>query len=190
MSERINIEQVNHLSNEEFVARFGSLYEHSPWVAEAAYNARPFGSLEELHGAMVRAVDAAPEGRKMDLILSHPELAGEAAAEGTLTPESTREQTSAGLDGLTPEEYEAFHRLNAAYKEKFGFPLITAVREHTKETLLSSAEARLENPREEEIETALSEIAKIAHLRLQELVEPQPGPGIPTREETWEGGRA
>lgn len=174
MSEKIAIDRVNDLSKDEFVARFGSLYEHSPWVAEEAYGARPFGSLDGLHGAMVRAVDAAPEERRLELIRAHPDLAGKAAMTGDLTPESTREQTSAGLDRLTPEEFEAFTNTNREYRERFAFPLIFAVREHTKESIMKSAEARLENPLTEEIETALGEISKIARLRLEDLVEDKP----------------
>lgn len=171
MTEKITVDEVNRLSREGFVKRFGPLYEHSPWVAEEAYGARPFEGLDGLHAAMVRAVAAAPEGRKMDLIRAHPDLAGRAALAGELTPESKREQASAGLDGLMPGEYREFHRLNDAYKEKFGFPLIFAVREHTKETILAGAERRLEHSRPEEIETALAEISKIARLRLEDLVE-------------------
>ena len=171
MPEKITVEEVNRLSREGFVELFGPLYEHSPWVAEAAYGARPFTSLDGLHSAMARAVEAAPEGRRMALILAHPDLAGRAAMAGELTPESKREQASAGLDALSPGEYREFHRLNDSYKEKFGFPLIFAVREHTKETILAGAERRLEHSRPEEIETALAEISKIARLRLEDLVE-------------------
>ncbi len=157
------------------MARFGSVYEHSPWVAEAAWRERPFRSLLELQGAMERAVSAASDERKMDLILAHPDLAGKAALAGDVTAESEREQASAGLDRLSPEEYEAFTRLNEAYKERFGFPMIFAVRENTKETILAGAEARLENTRSEEVETALGEISKIGLFRLRELVGPEPG---------------
>jgi OHCU decarboxylase len=171
MPQKVTVDRVNRLSREGFVERFGGLYEHSPWVAEQAYGARPFNGFDGLHGAMVRAVEAAPEGPRMALILAHPDLAGRAAMAGELTPESKREQASAGLDELSPGEYREFHRLNDAYKEKFGFPLIFAVREHTKETILAGAQRRLEHSRPEEIETALAEISKIAHLRLEDLVE-------------------
>ena len=106
----------------------------------------------------------------MALILAHPDLAGKAAVAGELTPESRDEQASAGLDRLTPEEYEAFTRMNADYRERFGFPMIVCVREHTKESILQNAASRLGNSREEEVEVALGEIAKIARLRLRELV--------------------
>jgi OHCU decarboxylase len=171
MPQKVTVDRVNRLSREGFVERFGGLYEHSPWVAEQAYGARPFNGFDGLHGAMVRAVEAAPEGPRMALILAHPDLAGRAAMAGELTPESKREQASAGLDELSPGEYREFHRLNDAYMEKFGFPLIFAVREHTKETILAGAQRRLEHSRPEEIETALAEISKIARLRLEDLVE-------------------
>ena len=166
----MSLEEVNRLGREEFVSRFGPVFEGSPWVAERAWEARPFGDLSGLHGAMVEAVSEAPEERQMSLIRAHPDLAGKAAIAGELTPESTREQASAGLDRLTPEEYEAFTSLNAGYREKFGFPMIVCVREHTKESILSQAEARMEHSRDEEVEVALEEIAKIARLRLDDLV--------------------
>jgi OHCU decarboxylase len=169
--EQATIDEVNNLDRKGFVSKFGALYEHSPWVAEEAWNERPFGSLAELHGAFVRAMYEAPQERQLDLIRAHPDLAGKAAIAGELTPESAHEQASAGLDRLTPEEYENFHRLNTAYRQRFGFPLIIAVREHTKETIFADAEARLKHSRPEEIKTALIEIAKITRLRLQDLVE-------------------
>jgi 2-oxo-4-hydroxy-4-carboxy-5-ureidoimidazoline decarboxylase len=179
----MTLEEVNRLGREEFVSRLGSVFESSPWVAERAWGSRPFGSFFELHGAMVEAVDEASEERRMDLIRAHPDLAGRAAVAGELTPESTSEQASAGLDRLTPEEYEAFTKMNTNYRERFGFPMIVCVREHTKmpstayeiptltkESILRNAKDRLKNSREEEVEVALGEIAKIARLRLMELV--------------------
>ncbi len=178
MPRKITVNEINRLSEDEFVARFGSLYEHSPWVAAGAWRERPFGDLSELHGTFQRVVRDAPPERQLDLIRAHPDLAGKAAIAGDLTPESTREQASAGLNRLTPEEYEkAFTKANREYRERFGFPLIIAAREYTKETILAEGEARLKHSRSEEIETALSEIAKIAYLRLQDQVEPGSGEG-------------
>ena len=171
MPEKITVDEVNRLRREAFVRRFGPLYEHSPWVAEEAYLERPFDGIDMLHEAMVRAVYAAPEARKMALIRAHPDLAGKAAVAGELTRESTREQSSAGLDRLTRGEFGEFQRLNGAYREKFDFPMIFAVREHTKETILAGAEERLQHSRQEEVDTALAEISKIARLRLEDLVE-------------------
>ena len=189
MPEKVSIEGVNDLDQGGFVARFGGLYESSPWVAEEAWRERPFGGFSELHEAFVRAMRGAPQERRMDLIRAHPDLAGKAAVAGELTPESRGEQTSAGLDRLTPEEYEAFTRMNVDYRERFGFPMIVCVREHTrmpsteteiptitKETILQNARDRLKNSREEEIEVALGEIAKIARLRLEDLVETDEAP--------------
>ena len=174
MPEKVSIEGVNDLDRGGFVAKFGGLYESSPWVAEEAWRERPFGGFSELHEAFVRAMRGAPQERRMDLIRAHPDLAGKAAVAGELTPESKGEQASAGLDRLTPEEYEAFTRMNADYRERFGFPMIVCVREHTRESILQNAESRLENSREEEVGVALGEIAKIAHLRLKDLVEIDP----------------
>lgn len=171
MAQKITVDRVNALDKAGFVERFGPLYEHSPWVAEEAYYARPFEGIDGLHEAMVKAVNAAPEARKMALIRAHPDLAGKAAVAGDLTRESTREQSSAGLDRLLPGEYREFQRLNSAYRGKFGFPLIFAVRQHTKETILAGAEERLRHSRQQEVETALAEISSIARLRLEDLVE-------------------
>jgi OHCU decarboxylase len=191
--EKITLDQVNHLGREEFVERFGSLFEGPPWIAEAAYNERPFESVYELRRAFQDAMFDAPPERQLELIRSYPglgrmvetdqasmdvgisqedyEMLKTASVGRVLGPESLRDQSSAGLDRLTPEEYENFHRLNNAYREKFDFPLIVCVREHTKETILSNGEARLKNPPAQERATALVEVAKIANLRLQDLVE-------------------
>ena len=175
MPEKLTLEGTNRLGRDEFVARLGSVFEASPWVAQRAWGSRPFGSFAELHGAMVAAVSEASMGRRMALIRAHPDLAGKAAVAGELTPESTGEQASAGLDSLTQGEYEAFTEMNRTYKERYGFPMIVCVREHTKESILRNARSRLGNSREEEVETALGEIAKIARLRLQDLVEREGG---------------
>src|SRR5688572_20567275 len=100
MPEKITVDEVNSWGQDEFEARFGALYEHSPWIAERAWHERPFGSLSELHGAFLRAMNDAPPERQLALIRAHPDLAGRAAVAGELTPESSREQASAGLDRL------------------------------------------------------------------------------------------
>ena len=171
MPEKMTLEEVSRLGRDEFVSQLGSVFERSPWVAERAWGSRPFEGFAELYGAMVGVVDEASRERQLALIRAHPDLAGKAAIAGELTPESSGEQASAGLDRLTPEEYEAFTEMNRAYRERFGFPMIVCVREHTKESILQNAESRLENSREKEVEIALGEIAKIARLRLRELVE-------------------
>jgi xanthine dehydrogenase D subunit len=152
------------------LADLGTLFEHSPWVAEEAWRRRPFAGVAELHAALEAAMREAPRERQLALINAHPELAGREAQEGALTRESTHEQASAGLDRLTAGELEALRRLNRDYRERFGFPLIVCVREHTKDSILAWGTARLEHSREREIEIALGEIAKIARLRLADLL--------------------
>jgi 2-oxo-4-hydroxy-4-carboxy-5-ureidoimidazoline decarboxylase len=152
-----------------FVERYGPVFEHSPWVAEAAWEHGPFADREALAHGLEQAMYAAPRDRQLALIRAHPDLAGRAAVEGTLTASSQREQAAAGLDRLTPDEYETFTRTNAAYRERFGFPLVVCAREHTKDSILRTAAERLDHTPEQEIDVALGEIAKIARLRLEDL---------------------
>jgi OHCU decarboxylase len=147
------------------VARYGAIFEASPWVARAAYAEGPFADVDALHAAMVAAVRAAPREQQLALIRAHPELAAPIA----LSDASEREQASAGLDRLGDDEAERWRALNARYRERFGFPLVVCVREHTKDSILAWGEARLGHDRDEEVEIALGEIAKIARLRLEEL---------------------
>jgi len=167
----LSLAELGGLDERRFVGALGSVFEHSPWIAEAAWRRRPFGSVAELHAALELAMREAPRERQLELILAHPELAGREARQRTLTPESSDEQASAGLDRLTAEELEALRRLNSAYRERFGFPLIICVREHNKDSIIAWGVARLAHSREEEIEIALGEITKIARLRLADVVE-------------------
>jgi OHCU decarboxylase len=156
-------------AHEAFVARYGALFEGSPWVARAAFAEGPFAGVDDLHAALVAAVREAPRERRLELIRAHPELAGREAQAGELTSASAGEQASAGLDRLTADEAERWRALNAAYRERFGFPLVVCVREHTKESILAWGEERLRHEHDEEVEIALAEIAKIARLRLEAL---------------------
>jgi OHCU decarboxylase len=156
-------------AREEFVARYGAIFEGSPWVARTAFDEGPFAGVDDLHAAMVAAVREAPRERALELIRAHPELAGREAQAGELSGASASEQAAAGLDRLTAAEAQRWRALNAAYRERFGFPLVVCVREHTKESILAWGEERLRREPEEEVETALAEIAKIARLRLEEL---------------------
>jgi OHCU decarboxylase len=167
----LSLAELGGLDETRFVAALGSLFEHSPWVAEGAWRQRPFRSVAELHDALDAAVRDASPGRQLELIRAHPELAGREGEERKLTDESSREQASAGLESITADELDALSELNRTYRERFGFPLIVCVREHTKESIIAWGTARLEHSREHEIEIALSEIAKIARLRLADLVE-------------------
>jgi OHCU decarboxylase len=171
VGQRRTLSEVNAMDEPSFVAALGGLFEHSPWVARGAWRRRPFASVGELHGAFEAAMREAPRERRLALVRAHPELAGREAIEGELTEESTREQASAGLDRLTAEELGALRRLNADYRERFGFPLVICVREHTKESILAWGRARLGHSHDEELESALGEIAKIAHLRLHDVFE-------------------
>ena len=165
----LTLAALNRADQARFVETLGGVFEHSPWVAEGAWAARPFESVEGLHRAMVGVVEEAEE-KHLGLIRAHPDLAGKAARAGNLTAASSQEQAGAGLDRLSDEEYERFHALNDAYKEKFDFPFILAVKGHTKESILSSFEVRLPHSAEEERRTALAEIYKIARFRLEALI--------------------
>ena len=143
-----------------------ALFEHSPWV-EARADARP--SSGDRHADLMAVVrDATPE-EQLALIRAHPELAGKAAVDGSLTEASAAEQASAGLDRLTQAEFDRFHALNAAYSEKFGFPFIICVRLTDKAGILAAMERRLANDRDTEIATALGQIGEIVRLRLEDM---------------------
>ena len=152
------------------MARFGGVFEDSPWIARETWERRPFGSVDELHAAMVWVIEHSPRSARLELIRAHPDLAGKAAIAGRLTPESTREQATAGLDRLTRAQYERLTGLTAAYRERFGFPFVVCAREHTADSIIAALERRIENQPDEEERTAVSEIAKIARLRLDDLV--------------------
>jgi OHCU decarboxylase len=163
---------VDRLDREAFVARFGGVFEGSPWIAASAWEARPFGSAEGLHAALVAVVERAPRDARRALIRAHPDLAGKAAVAGELTPESEHEQGAAGLDRLTPGQHARLTALTAAYRERFGFPFVVCAREHTADSIIATAGRRMEAAPDEEERTALSEIAQIARLRLADLIAP------------------
>jgi OHCU decarboxylase len=165
-----SLAELNAMDSDAFATALGSLFEHSPWVARDAHARRPFASVAELHGALEAAMRGAPRARQIALIRAHPELAGREAAAGELTAASSREQARAGLDRLSAGEVRALRELNAAYRDRFGFPLVICVREHTKDSILAWGRARLAHGEDEEVDTALGEIAKIAGLRLREVV--------------------
>jgi uric acid transporter len=167
----LSIDQVNQMDRDQFVATFGPLFQGPPWIAEQAYDARPFENVYDLRKAFHDVLFDAPSERQLELIRQYPDLAGAATREGRLATQSVVDQAIAGLDRLSGDEYSSFDTLNHAYREKFGFPLVVAVRENTKETILSSGNARLENSPAAEQATALVEIAKIANLRLLDIVE-------------------
>jgi len=166
----VSLARLNAADETAFAAALGDIFEHSPWVAEAAAAARPFPTLAALLAAMEDAVRKAGAARQTDLIKAHPDLAGKAARAGKITADSIAEQTSAGLDRLSDEEFATFHSLNDAYRDKFGVPFIVCVRRHTKASILRQFEHRLTNTADAERAAALTEIVRIAALRLDQHV--------------------
>lgn len=153
-----------------FVARFGGVYEHSPWVAEAVWDAgRLPDDAEALADAMAAVVEAAGEPAQLALLHAHPDLAGRLAVAGGLTPHSSAEQAAAGLDRCTPAEFAEFQRLNAAYRARFGFPFIIAVRGLERAAILTAFRRRVGNDRAAEFREALDQVHRIARLRLLAL---------------------
>jgi OHCU decarboxylase len=169
--EVFSIDQVNQMDHPEFVATFGPLFQGAAWLAEQAYQARPFEDVYDLRRAFHDVLFEAPPERQLELIRQYPDLAGAATREHRLPTQSVVDQAIAGLDRLNSDEYSSFDTLNHAYREKFGFPLVIAVRENTKETILKSGNARLQNSPAAEQAAALVEMAKIANLRLLDMVE-------------------
>lgn len=161
---------LNQMDRHAFAEALGAIFERSAWVAERAWDARPFRTLADLHGAMVVAVRTASESERLALLRAHPELAGHAARAGPLAAFSALEQAGAGLRTLDAEERQAFDRLNAAYGARFGFPFIICVRNRVRERVLDAFAQRLGNPVEREIETALAEVFEIARHRLESIV--------------------
>jgi 2-oxo-4-hydroxy-4-carboxy-5-ureidoimidazoline decarboxylase len=164
------LDELNACTQGDFVAALANIFEYSPWVAEQAFAARPFAGVNVLFAAMKAAVEHAPQELRLALIKSHPDLADKTQRAAGLTAESTSEQNSVGLDRLSDAEYEAFERVNNAYRSKFGFPYIVCVRRHTKDSILSNFEQRLPNDAATETSTSIAEICRIAALRLDQLV--------------------
>lgn len=167
---QLTLQEINTFDQPRFVAALGSLFEGPAWIVEQTWLARPFSSRERLYEALCSTMDHASSEQQVALLQAHPDLVGRAALAGTLTPESTREQASAGLDALSLSEVATFQSLNQAYRERFGFPFVICARENKKAGILAGFSTRLEHSRGQEIEIALGEVAKICALRLQDLV--------------------
>jgi 2-oxo-4-hydroxy-4-carboxy-5-ureidoimidazoline decarboxylase len=164
------LSELNGCSRGDFVAALANVFEYSPWIAEQAVNVRPFADINQLFAAMKAAVDRAPVELRLALIKAHPDLANKTQRAAGLTAESDAEQNSVGLDRLSDAEYDAFERVNNAYRSKFGFPYIVCVRRHTKDSILRDFERRLPNDAGTEMQTSIGEICRIAGLRLDHLV--------------------
>jgi len=164
------ISDINAMDDEAFTLALGGVFEHSPWIAKRAFANRPFGSIEDLHASMTSVVKNANEQEQLDLILAHPDLAGKAARAGDMTDHSVHEQASVGLDQLSDAEYNLFHELNTAYRDKFGFPFIIAVMDNTKDSILQAFTDRLENGSDIEKNNALKNILRITEIRLKAMI--------------------
>ena len=165
--------QINHFSPAEFSAAFGAVYEHSPWIAERAFALKPalgFTSRAALYAALVATVQSSSESEKIALLNSHPELAGKEAASGALTRESTNEQAGAGLTSMTAVLVAQLREHNAAYRQKFGFPFIIAVRNNTQDAIFAAVISRLNNTRAMEFNNNLMQVGEIARLRLLDII--------------------
>ena len=146
---QLTLATLNGLTDTEAITLLADIFEHSPWIAEAAVAVRPFKDIDALHSEMVRTVASADDERKLALLNAHPELAGDAAREKTLTASSNAEQSAVGLEVLPDDIQGEFNRLNAAYRQKFGFPFIIAVRNHTLASILDAFRTRLDNTRDD-----------------------------------------
>lgn len=161
------------LSREDFVARFGGVFEHSPWIAEGAWDTGLTSAQDSAGGllaAMEAVLRAADPDAQLALVRAHPDLAGKLAVSGELTADSTSEQAGAGLDRCTPQEFQKFQTYNERYWAKFDFPFVMAVTGHGREDILAAFERRLENTPDEELPTALAEVVKIAQIRIAALL--------------------
>ena len=162
----LTIVELNACDRARFVAALGSIFEDSAWVADRAWEQRPFSSIEQLHAAMIAVVHAAPRAEQLALLRAHPDLGTRAR----MSDASTGEQAGAGLDRLTPADFDRLQRLNAAYRKKFGYPFLFAVKGSTTPQILAALEVRVARSPEEEFAEALRQVARIAQFRLQESV--------------------
>lgn len=163
------LDELNRCDARRFVEALGGVFEHSPWVAQAACRKRPFADLDALHGAMIEAVRALPPEQQVQFLRQHPELAGKEAQAGTMTEHSTTEQ--AGLNAMSRDELAQLRTLNAAYAARHGFPFVIAVLASTRAQIFAALRQRMGNDTEHERATALGQIAIITRLRLQRLFE-------------------
>jgi 2-oxo-4-hydroxy-4-carboxy-5-ureidoimidazoline decarboxylase len=165
-----SLADINTIPAAAFVTRLGGIFEHSPWVAEAVVGDRPFTSVDALHTAMVTVVEQAPRERRVALLNAHPELAGREAQQGQMTQDSTAEQARVGLHALSADEVRRITDLNAAYRARFGFPFIIAVRDHTKAGIFEAFTRRLANDADTEFTEALWQVYRISRLRLDAML--------------------
>lgn len=166
----LTIELINRMTPGEFLAAFGGVFEHSPWIAERAWRKRPFADSAALHAVMVDVVRSANPQEQLELLCAHPDLAGKEAHAGTLTVASTGEQKAAGLNALTRAELDQIADLNRKHRDRFGFPFIIAARLNSKERIFTEFERRLSLSIEAEREACLEQVYLITQLRLKDAV--------------------
>jgi 2-oxo-4-hydroxy-4-carboxy-5-ureidoimidazoline decarboxylase len=169
----VTLAALNALDRDAFVQVVGWIFEHSPWIAERAWVRRPFSSVQELHGALVEEMYAAQADEQLGLLRAHPDL----GARMRMSHASTGEQSSAGLDRLTPHDFDRLQRLNADYRQKFGFPFLFAVKGSTPAEILEALQQRLPRDHQSEFAEGLRQVAKIARFRLEETIAPDVGAG-------------
>jgi OHCU decarboxylase len=169
-SRRWTLAKLNAMDRDEFTRVVGPVFERSPWIAAEAWAYRPFENFDRLHRTLCDIVWLSTGTRQVELIRAHPDLAGRAAHAGALTSASATEQASAGLGRLSRDEATQFQELNQKFRQRFGFPFVICARLNRKEAILASCAERLNNTHQEELRIALEEIAKIARLRLEDLV--------------------
>ena len=162
----MTVGELNTCERADFIAALGWIFEGSPWVADRVWEHRPFSSVDHLHTAMVAVVNSAPRSEQLALLRAHPDL----GACARMSDASTGEQAGAGLDRLPPAEFERLQRLNGAYREKFGYPFLFAVKGSTTQQILAALDARVARSPEEEFAEALRQVGRIAQFRLQASV--------------------
>jgi 2-oxo-4-hydroxy-4-carboxy-5-ureidoimidazoline decarboxylase len=167
----VELAELNALAEREFVALLGGVFEHSPWIAQGAWRKRPFSSVDDLHRSMMQVVHGAAKVDQVQLVRAHPELAGAETKASTLTVDSSSEQARLGFTRLSSEELRRMAELNRAYRERFGFPCIVALRLHaTRDSVIAEMQRRIGNDSEAELKTALEQIAHITRGRLAKLL--------------------
>jgi 2-oxo-4-hydroxy-4-carboxy-5-ureidoimidazoline decarboxylase len=155
--------------HKQFIAAYGHLFDHSPWVVERAWSHAPFVDARALHKAILYVLAEASEDERLALARAHPELADKLAMAEGLTADSAKEQASAGLDRLSAEEYRVFHDLNRAYRERFSFPFIICVKLNDKGSILAAMRRRLEHSQQQELDEAMTQVGLIGQLRLADI---------------------
>lgn len=169
--ERANLvgRKVEASDRDRFLAAYGQLFDHSPWVVERAWDKRPFADAKALHCAFLRVIAEATQGERLALAGAHPELADKIAMAQGLTESSAREQASAGLDRLSSADCETFRALNTAYRAKHGFPFIVCVKLHNRASILAAMRERLDQDSDAELDEAMTQVGLISRLRLADI---------------------